>query len=58
MQKIHDVCDTFNVYPLPKHFAAALPSERPKLLRYLWKYLKECERQEMRIPSQRHSPNG
>lgn len=55
--KIFDVPDNFNVRPQPKHFAAARPSERQELLRYVSRYLRACEQQDHRLPSLRELVN-
>ena len=55
--KIFDVPDDFYVRPQPKHFAAARPSERQELLRYVSRYLRACEQQDHRLPSLRELVN-
>ena len=57
MARIPEVCDSFNARPQPKHFSSARPMERQKLLRYIRNYLRECERQEMALPSRRRRVN-
>lgn len=57
MEKIIEVIDTFNVRPQPKHFAAAQPGERRRLLRYIRRYLKACEKQDTALPTFRVKAN-
>lgn len=58
MAKLNDMPDYFNVRPQPKHFAAARPSERQRLVKYIRQYLRACEKQEVQIPFFRRRVNG
>jgi hypothetical protein len=53
MRRLFEFVDNFSVRPQPRHFAAATPLERDKLLRYIRIYLRECEKQDARIPMHR-----
>jgi hypothetical protein len=57
MPRLRELIDSFNVRPMPRHFADVAPSKRPYLLRMIARYLRACEEQELKTPMHRHRVN-